>query len=56
MGDDIAAIGASADLGVSALLGSGQHDPAVEGAARRGDYRIIYITEKKLFAKTTLHN
>ena len=43
--------GAGASVGAAPLacfLGSQQRDPAVEAAALRGDYRVVYVTPEKL--------
>lgn len=41
---------------VAALLGTGQLDKTVEQAAKEGEFRILYMTEKKLFADEFSHS
>jgi hypothetical protein len=49
MGADMSALGLAAGADAAAFLGMGQIDAAVSESARRGEYRLLYITEKMLF-------
>jgi superfamily II DNA helicase RecQ len=53
MGDDLSALGVAPGKEVAALLGTAQTDPDVARAAKDGEYRLLYITERLLLSSST---
>ena len=50
MGGDLSPLGVRRDAEIAALLGTAQPNPDVARAAERGEYRLLYLTEKLIFS------